>query len=109
LPDQVPDGNGGVYSSFYGRQTYTSTFLCKLAKKLQCPVVFCYALRNSQKSLRYDAYYYEATKEIYNDDIILAADALNKTIENIINTLPEQYLWGYKRFKNPAPGDSYPY
>jgi KDO2-lipid IV(A) lauroyltransferase len=109
LPDQVPDGNGGVYSSFFERQAYTSTLVCKLAKRLQCPVVFCYALRNTEKSLRYDAYYYEAPKEIYSDDIILATDTLNKSIESFINTAPEQYIWGYKRFKNPAPGDSYPY
>jgi len=109
LPDQVPDGNGGVYSSFFGRQTYTSTLVCKLAKRLQCPVVFCYALRNSENELRYDAYYYEAAKEIFSDDINLATNALNTSIENFINTAPEQYVWGYKRFKNPAPGDSYPY
>ncbi|MFK7795243.1 MAG: lysophospholipid acyltransferase family protein [Gammaproteobacteria bacterium] len=109
LPDQVPDGNGGVQSSFFGRKTYTSTLVCKLAKKLQCPVVFCYALRNTQESLRYDAYYYEASKEIYNDDIYLATDALNKCIEGFVYTAPEQYIWGYKRFKIPAPGDSYPY
>ncbi len=109
LPDQVPDGNGGVYSGFFGRQTYTSTLVCKLAKKLQCPVVFCYALRNPQKSLRYDAYYYEASKDIYSEDIIQATNALNESIENFINTAPEQYVWGYKRFKNPASSDSYPY
>ena len=109
LPDQVPDGNGGVYSSFFTRQTYTSTLVCKLAKKLQCPVVFGYALRNTKQSLRYDAYYYEASKDIYNKDINVATNALNKSIEDFITTAPEQYVWGYKRFKNPAPGDSYPY
>lgn len=109
LPDQVPDGNGGVHSSFFSRQTYTSTLVCKLAKKLQCPVVFCYALRNSEKLLQYDAYYYEASKEIYRDDIKLATDALNKSIEDFISTAPEQYVWSYKRFKHPAPGDIYPY
>ncbi len=109
LPDQVPDGNGGVYSSFFTRQTYTSTLVCKLAKKLQCPVVLCYALRNTQRSLQYDACYYEASKEIYDDDINLATDTLNKSIEDLIKTAPDQYMWGYKRFKNSAPGDSYPY
>ncbi len=109
LPDQVPEGNGGVYSSFYGRQAYTSTLVCKLAKKLQCPVVFCYALRNTQKSLKYDAYYYDAPEEIFNEDTTLATDVLNKCIEDFVNTSPEQYVWGYKRFKNPAPGDSNPY
>tara|TARA_R110002096_G_scaffold141847_6_gene296835 strand:- start:169 stop:1044 length:876 start_codon:yes stop_codon:yes gene_type:complete len=109
LPDQVPDGNGGVHSYFFGKRAYTSTLVCKLAQKLQCPVVFCYALRNKQKTLQYDAYYYDAPKEIYNNDIVSSTNALNKNIEDFINTAPEQYIWSYKRFKNPAPGDSYPY
>lgn len=109
LPDQVPEGNGGVYSSFYGRQTYTSTLVCKLAKKLQCPVVFGYVLRNTDVSLQYDAYYYDAPKAIYSEDLISATDALNHCIEEFINSAPEQYIWSYKRFKKPAPGDIYPY
>ena len=109
LPDQVPEGNGGIYSSFYGRQTYTSTLVCKLANKLQCPVVFCYALRNTDNSLKYDAYYHDAPQAIYSEDLVTATDALNQCIENFINRVPEQYIWGYKRFKKPAPGDNNPY
>ena len=109
LPDQVPDGNGGCYSQFYGRKAYTSTLVCKLANKLRCPVIFCYALRNSKIPPRYDAYYYEAPDEIYSDDISIGTDALNKCIESYINTRPEQYLWGYKRFKKPAAGVKNPY
>lgn len=109
LPDQVPEGNGGVYSAFFNRKAYTSTLVCKLAKKLQCPVVFCYALRGKQEPLEYNAYYYDAPKEIYSDDVLLGTDALNKSIEKFISTAPDQYVWGYKRFKKPATNDSYPY
>ena len=109
LPDQVPEGNGGIFSSFFGRLTYTSTIVCKLASKLQCPVVFCYALRNTKKSIQYDAYYYEAPKEISGNDIKIGVDALNNSIEDFVRTAPDQYVWGYKRFKNPAPKDTYPY
>jgi len=109
LPDQVPDGNGGEFSSFFGRLTYTSTLVCKLANKLQCPVVFGYALRNTKNSIQYDAYYYEAPEEIFDSDIKVGVDTLNKCIEDFICTAPEQYVWGYKRFKRPSPGDTYPY
>lgn len=109
LPDQVPDGNGGIYSKFFGRKCFTSTLVCKLANKLQCPVVFCYALRSQENPTFYDAYYYQAPKDIYNENIATATDALNQSIEQFINQSPEQYIWGYKRFKRPAPGDNYPY
>lgn len=109
LPDQVPDGNGGIYVNFFGRKSYTSTLVCKLANKLQCSVVFCYALRNNNNHLKYDAYYHEANKDIYSDDLIKATSALNSHIESFISTAPSQYIWGYKRFKRPAPGDNYPY
>lgn len=109
LPDQVPDGNGGIYSSFFKRKAYTSTLVCKLARRLQCPVIFCYALRNKQQPLKYNAYYYDAPNEIYSDDIALGTDTLNNCIEKFILTAPEQYVWGYKRFKKPAASDNYPY
>jgi len=109
LPDQVPDGNGGIFSSFFGRKSYTSTLVCKLANKLKCQVVFCYALRKEKPYLHYDAYYIQAENLISHDNIEIATNALNKTIERFISQAPEQYIWGYKRFKRPAPGDNYPY
>ena len=107
LPDQVPAGNGGVYSPFFGRMAYTGTLVCKLANKLKCPVVFGFILRKSRK--KFSAYYHQAPKEIFNNDIQTASRSLNKTIEQFILKAPEHYSWSYKKFKNPAPGDSYPY
>ena len=109
LPDQVPEGNGGTYSSFFGRKCYTSTLVCRLANKLKCPVVFCYALRTQDNFIHYNAHYFVADEKIYNEDINIATNALNTSIESFINTAPSQYIWGYKRFKRPAPGDSDPY
>ena len=109
MPDQVPSGNGGVYAKFFGRLAYTSTLVSKLAGKYHCDIVFCYSLRRCKPSLRYDTYYYAAPKEIYNLDEQAAAQTLNKFIETCVLSAPEQYLWSYKRFKRPAPSDSYPY
>lgn len=107
LPDQVPAGNGGVYSPFFTRMAYTGTLVCKLANKLRCPVVFAFVLRKGDR--KFNAYYYEAPEDIFSDDIHRASRALNKTIEQFILRAPEHYVWTYKKFKNPAPGDSYPY
>lgn len=107
LPDQVPAGNGGLYAPFFGRLAYTGTLVCKLANRLKCPVVFGFALRTGGK--KFSAYYCDAPADIFNNDIHLASRALNKTIEQFILKAPEHYVWSYKKFKNPAPGDDYPY
>ncbi len=109
LPDQVPLGNGGVYTTFFGRLAYTSTLACKLAKKHKCKIVIGYALRNEKQRFCYDIYCSAAPEEVYSNDVRVATRALNHFIEKCILTAPEQYLWVYKRFKQPAPHDSYPY
>lgn len=107
LPDQVPPGSGGVYVPFFGRLAYTSTLVAKLASKYQCKIVICYSLRN--KNNQYDSYYHVAPKALYDSDEKVATLVLNQYIEKLVTQLPEQYLWSYKRFKQPAPGDNYPY
>lgn len=108
LPDQVPNGNGGVYVPFYSRLAYTTTLVSKLANKYNCEIVFCYSLRRSDIQLRYDTFYYPAPKELYSSDE-KSARALNFFIQSCIDNAPEQYLWSYKRFKRPPPNMTNPY
>ena len=108
LPDQVPSGNGGVYAPFFERMTYTTTLVSKLAKRLDCEIVFCYSLRRADNPSRYDTFYYSAPNELYADTEHSAV-ALNKFIEQCIVKQPEQYLWSYKRFKRPPPDLENPY
>ena len=108
LPDQVPEGNGGEYSPFFGRLAYTGTLVSKLANKLNCHVVYCYAMR-SENDKQYNAFYFDASNEIYCDNVITSVSSLNQSIESYILNNPHQYIWGYKRFKKPAPTDTNPY
>ena len=109
LPDQVPDGHGGEYAEFFNRKAYTSTLACKLANKLKCHVVLGYSLRDSVNPQLYDSYYFDAPNEMFNDNTAKAVTSMNQCIEGYILTSPENYIWGYKRFKKPAPGDASPY
>ena len=108
LPDQVPAGKGGVYAPFFSRLAYTTTLVGKLASRFNCEIVFCYSLRNFEDKLRFDTYYFQASKELYNDEET-STQALNKFIEECIAKAPEQYLWSYKRFKQPPPNTANPY
>ena len=99
LPDHVPKESGGIYSPFYGKKALSSTLLSKLAAKTQCSVIGMYCLRNSDLN-GFDVYITELSQDILSKDIQISVDALNKEMENIINVAPNQYLWGYKRFRN---------
>ena len=109
LPDQVPEGHGGEYAEFFNKKAYTSTLVCKLANKLKCHVVLCYALREPTRQTQYNAYYFDAPQEMFDNDSAKAVASMNQCIEEYILSSPENYIWGYKRFKNPAPGDANPY
>ena len=109
LPDQVPDGHGGEYAEFFNRKAYTSTLAVKLANKLNCHLVIGYALRNPKNSVIYDTYYFDAPKEMFDSDSAKAVLRMNQCIEEYVLSSPEQYIWGYKRFKKPVAGDANPY
>ncbi|MGE8537788.1 MAG: lysophospholipid acyltransferase family protein [Acinetobacter sp.] len=99
LPDHVPKESGGIYSYFYGQNALSSTLLSKLAAKTQCSVIGLSCLRREDLS-GYDIHVTTLSDDILSKDLQLSVDTLNKEMERIINIAPEQYLWGYKRFRN---------
>lgn len=98
LPDHVPKESGGIYSPFFNVNTLTSTLFSKLATKTQCSVIGMYCLRRENLD-GFDIYINELSNEILSKDIQVSVDTLNKEIEQMILSAPEQYLWGYKRFR----------
>jgi Kdo2-lipid IVA lauroyltransferase/acyltransferase len=98
LPDHVPKESGGIYSYFYGQNALSSTLLSKLASKTQCSVIGLSCLRKDDLS-GYDIIVTELSDDILSKDLQLSVDTLNKEMERMINVAPEQYLWGYKRFR----------
>ena len=98
LPDHVPKESGGIYSYFYGQNALSSTLLSKLASKTQCSVIGLTCLRKDDLS-GYDIIVTELSNDILAKDLQLSVDTLNKEMERMINVAPEQYLWGYKRFR----------
>lgn len=98
LPDHVPKKSGGIYSPFYNQNALSSTLLSKLAAKTQCSVIGLSCLRRSDLS-GYDVIVTKLSNDILSKDLQLSVDTLNKEMERMINVAPEQYLWGYKRFR----------
>jgi Kdo2-lipid IVA lauroyltransferase/acyltransferase len=102
LPDHVPKESGGVYAPFYGKKVLSPTLLSKLAAKTRCSVIGMYCLRN-QNLDGFDLYFTEISSDISSKDLQTSVNALNHDLEMMINFAPEQYLWGYKRFRKMQP------
>ncbi len=98
LPDQVPGVGEGAWVPFFGRPAYTMTLAARLAES-GATVLLAYAQR-----LAYGAGYHlhlralEAPLAGSREECVTQ---LNREIESLVRQCPEQYLWGYNRYKVP--------
>ncbi|MCH9746132.1 MAG: lysophospholipid acyltransferase family protein [Proteobacteria bacterium] len=99
LPDQDPGEEGGVLAPFFGTNARSMTLLAKLARKNQAKVLLTWALR-LPKGRGYELYLKPV--DILSEQGLIEQDVtlMNKVIEDLVITQPEQYLWNYKRFKS---------
>ena len=100
LPDQVPGLGEGEWVEFFGRPAYTMTLLGRLQEASGAAIVFCYA----ERLPRGEGYrlHLDALEEPLPADRREAARRVNAMVEALVRACPEQYLWGYNRFKRPA-------
>lgn len=101
LPDHDPPEGSGVYAPLFGHPAHTMDLVSKLARKSGAPVVFFIAERLPwARGFRFHCV--EASEGIDDDE--LGATVMNKDLEKLIMQRPEQYWWGYKRFRR-LPAD----
>ena len=101
LPDQEPSKGNGVYAPFFSKQAYSMTLVSRLAKKTNATVIIAYSKRLPHGQ-GYELYFTELAemKEQLNaDSLDDSVIYLNKEMETSIRNIPEQYQWGYKRFR----------
>ncbi len=106
LPDQVPPHGQGTWAPFFGRPAYSMTLAARLALQSGAPVLLarCERLpagRGYRLSLSPLAEPIPAAAA--DDDALQRAQAavINRAMEQQIRLCPEQYLWGYNRYKLP--------
>ena len=95
LPDQAPSRGEGVWAPFFGRPAYTMTLVTRLQKATHAAVVMAFAER-----LPRGAGYHLHLRALPVDG--LDETAVNRAVEDMVRIRPEQYLWGYNRYKVPA-------
>ncbi|MGI1677194.1 MAG: lysophospholipid acyltransferase family protein [Cellvibrionaceae bacterium] len=95
LPDHNPTEEMGIFAPFYGRPALTGTLISSLAKKNNAVVLTAVAIRVKNG---FKVCYREVNNQDSSDPII-AATALNKSLERIVDLAPDQFQWVYPRFR----------
>lgn len=97
LPDQVPSRNNGQFAPFFGEPTLTITLGSNLLGRSGARAVCAYCKRLPDGG--YELRFRPVNKAIYDTDLAISLDGLNRSIEDCVRECPEQYQWEYRRFK----------
>jgi len=98
LPDQVPPSGMGVWLPFFGRDAYTMTLSARLAQT-GATVLLAWGERLSWGQ-GYRVHVQPLAGPLPADNA-QAATVINHAMETLILCCPQQYLWGYARYKQP--------
>lgn len=108
LPDQSPRGKTNVYAPFFGVEVRTMTLVNKLIQKTGANALVTFAERLPDgKGFRIVVE--EPVPGNGDADPVVAATALNQSVEKVVRMAPAQYQWEYKRLRHRPPGEINPY
>jgi KDO2-lipid IV(A) lauroyltransferase len=99
LPDQVPVEGEGVWAPFFGKPAYTLSIVQRL-QSLTGATIFILAAERKAIGEGYKLHYKEMLSPL-SEDPVTAATEINQEMEKMIRLMPEQYLWGYNRYRQP--------
>ncbi len=99
LPDQVPPDGLGVWAPFFGKPAYTMTLSARLALQTGATVLLAWGERLSWG--RGYVVHVTPLQAALSSDMTQAAAQINHAMEDLILQKPQQYLWGYARYKCP--------
>jgi len=98
LPDQVPGAGDGRWTEFFGRPAYTMTLIGRLSQ-VGNPAVFVAIVHRLSRGAGFRIEVEPLEGDLTGPE---GARRLNAAIEAAVRKCPEQYLWGYNRYKHPA-------
>lgn len=103
LPDQDPGGAEGVFVPFFGVPAATVTALSRIAKMTDAVVIPC-CNRILPWGRGFEVRFEAPLAGYPSDDPEQDARRMNEVVERAVRQNPEQYLWGYRRFKTRPAG-----
>jgi KDO2-lipid IV(A) lauroyltransferase len=98
LPDQVPPSGMGAWCTFLGQPAYTMTLAAKLAQQADHVLLMWGERLPFGRGFTVHVMH---PPTALPKDTTAAAQTLNDWVEHVIQQAPEQYMWGYDRFKQP--------
>ncbi len=99
LPDQVPPEGLGLWSPFFGRPAYTMTLAARLIQQTGAVPLIAWGERLPRaRGFRIHVLPFP---ESLSADLETAVAQINRAMEGLIRQCPQQYLWGYGRYKTP--------
>lgn len=105
LPDQAPKVGEGVWLDFFGRPAYTMTLAARLSETgATTLMVWGERLPDGRG---FHIRFSPPTQELAGDTVA-RAQQINHEIETLIRQCPQQYLWGYNRYKRPSGAEAAP-
>lgn len=104
LPDQEPGAGNGVFAPLFGIEANTMALLSRLALKTGARVIFCYAER-LPRGRGYHVHFVPAPAAVHQAPLMQSVRALNEMVEALVRRCPQQYQWGYKRFRTRPQGE----
>lgn len=105
LPDQAPKMGEGRWLDFFGKPAYTMTLAARLTESGATPIMVW--AERLPDGAGYHFRLQRPTQEIVGNTEERAA-IISREIEVLIRQCPQQYLWGYNRYKRPAGVDAPP-
>jgi len=99
LPDQVPPEGQGLWAPFFGKPAYTMTLAARLVQQTGATVVLARCERLAWG--RGYVLHFATLPEPLPAELPAAVAQLNQAMEQVIRDNPQQYLWGYARYKQP--------
>jgi KDO2-lipid IV(A) lauroyltransferase len=103
LPDQVPPLGQGAWTPFFGRDAYTMTLSARLALQTGAQVLLAWGQRKSWG--RGYVVHVAPMAQALSGNVEEATLQINRAMELLIRQNPQQYLWGYARYKSPRASD----
>jgi Kdo2-lipid IVA lauroyltransferase/acyltransferase len=106
LPDQVPSRGEGVWAHFFGKPAYTMTLPARLQQLTGAALLLAHGERLADGQGW--VVHFSRVDERLASDPAAAATQINAALETLIRANPEQYLWGYNRYKTPRSVEAPP-
>jgi len=100
LPDQVPGEGDGAWAPFFGCEAWTVTLPGKLAKSTDS-IVMVTACERLPQGQGWRMHFMRAPQPL-PESAREQAMLFNRMMEQLITRFPEQYLWGYHRYRRPS-------